>query len=291
MQLTILEPFVGENPIDFGIIKTDRLEAAHIHSTMGFEHQRLLDPGHQAALVDLMNNGEFLDGSQITMAVNGDGVLHLVDGQHRLAAFSSSDIESMEWAVRVIRDGRPDAAYAYLDATTKKRPGTVIGEALGFSDCPTQAVTAAGFALEYQIPKGYRLPGDTKAVPLRDKIKYVREHRGVFSRIRLLIDQAVQGGTMTKRQGRMLSAARSLPVIVETFETHGGVKYWDDFFAGSIPMAAEVYERLQGKPAKGPATWASRVLSCAWNDRDKDTFKVAVKGDLLVKETPLVIRK
>ena len=52
MQLTILAPFVGENPVDFGIIKTDRLEAAHIHSKMGFENQRLLDTGHQAALVD-----------------------------------------------------------------------------------------------------------------------------------------------------------------------------------------------------------------------------------------------
>ena len=220
-----------------------------------------------------MNNGEFLEGSQLTLAINGSGMLHLVDGQHRLAAFASSDLESMEWSVRVVRDGRPDAAYAYLDATTKKRPGTVIGEALGFRDCPAQAITAAGFALEYQIPKGYRLPGNTKAVPLRDKIRYVQDRRDVLSACRM-IDQAVQGSTMTKRQGRMLSAARSLPVIVETFDTHKGGKFWDDFFAGSIPMAAEVYERLQGKPAKGPATWASRVLACLWNDQDKEAVKV-----------------
>ena len=291
MQLTILEPFVGENPIDFGIIKTDRLEAAHIHCKMGFEDQRMLDVKHRAALVDLMNNNEFLSGSQITMASNGDGTLHLVDGQHRLAAFASSDLDSMEWAVRVLRDSSPDAAYAYLDATTKKRPGTVVGDALGFKDCPSQAITAAGFALEYQIPKGYRLPSDTRAVPLRHKIKYVRKHRAVFAKIKTLILQAVEGGTMTRKQGRMMQSARALPVMVETYTTHEGVKFWDSFFAGNFALSAEAYERLQSKPSKAPTTWASRVLACAWNDRDNDVLKVGVKGDLLVKETPLVIRK
>ena len=197
MNLTLLEPFTGETCKDDGIIKTDRIEATHIYKHMGFEDQRALDAKHVATLVDLMNNGEFLGRSQISMASNGDGGLHLVDGQHRLAAFADSDLDSMEWSLRVIRDNRPDAAYAYLDATTKKRPGTVVGDALGFKDCPSQSITAAGFSLEYQIPKGYRLPfGNTKTVPLRDKIKYVREHRGELARIKTLIDQAVDGKTI-----------------------------------------------------------------------------------------------
>ena len=115
-------------------INLTREEAQLIVDYHGFEHQRDLDWGHIAHLADLMHNDEFLGISQLSFAVNGDGLLRLVDGNHRLHAAieywaKSDNDEVIPFTAQVLAQS-PSEAYAQLDSAVKVRSSAVIGTAL-----------------------------------------------------------------------------------------------------------------------------------------------------------------
>ena len=301
----VLYPFQEEDRRS-GNVTLTRETAFAIVEDMGFERQRHADLSHVANLKEQMDAGDWFPPSTLTFAINGDGRLWLVDGQHRLRAFveharardmaAGDDAEptAMAWHVEVV-DGSPAEAYAALDSVARNRSGAVIGEALALPVPPRLlrvAISAAAKALAYSglkaeetfpAPPGRKTPKVVrKRMPIRLSRDYINSRKAAYAAMgEVLADAGPKG---ERDVAGHLARARVLPVCLETL--HAVPEEADAFWRaivtgqdtdGRWPVVQELRMALaEGDTRKtyGAVSFRARMCAAAWNARAGGAFIV-----------------
>ena len=281
--------------------------AGAIVEGMGFERQRHADLSHIANLKEQMDAGDWFPPSTLTFAINGDGRLWLVDGQHRLRAFveharvrdmaAGSDAEptAMPWHVEVV-EGSPAEVYAALDSVARNRSGAVIGEALALPVPPRLlrvAISAAAKALAYSGLQAREtfpaLPGKKggprevrKRMPIRMSRGYIDSRKAAYAAMGEVM--AAAGPKGERDIAGHLARARVLPVCLETL--HAAPEEADAFWRaivtgqdtnGRWPVVQELRVALaEGDTRKtyGAVSFRARMCAAAWNARNGGVFNV-----------------
>lgn len=280
-----------EDGKSFDKIQLTGEEAQLILDERGFENQRVRDINHVLDLQTMMDNGDWKGETLLTFAKNGDGRIHLVDGQHRLAAFveharKQDDDTTMGFLINVV-DDVPFEVYAHLDAMQKKRPAAVVAEALGLSvhrDLLKVCLSAAAYAMRYSGFTLKRKIGERNAsgnVPYRNRRQYLEMRKSALERAGKLLD--LQGGGDAARAiKKYLTQSRVLPVVLETLnaESDEGFDFWTGVIVATDNSSA-VQGNLQtclmqgfGKVHPASVSFRARMCASAWNNRN-GTFKVS----------------
>ena len=199
-----------------------------------FENNRLADNGHIDELADMMVNGQWVGRTKLTIAMDGDGVPYLVDGQHRLRAFRAAALRGMEdpmpATLELITDFAPKEAYALLDSAQKKRSPAVIAVALELpvSNVPLlrASLSAGKWALKYagmtvtRPLSVFDEDGSPREIEMKDRVsfrgaarEYVMDRRKEFATLGAIMDAAKP---RDRRICAILRGARVLPVVLET---------------------------------------------------------------------------
>ncbi|MDE2788733.1 MAG: hypothetical protein OXL37_19040 [Chloroflexota bacterium] len=274
-------------------------DADQIIQTMNFERQRDAEKGHIGMLSDMMTNGEWAAGSQITFAFKDDGTPSLADGQHRLLAASQSGWCG-DWNVRILWKGLTSSIqgiYPLLDAHAKKRPAAVIGRALGLTGLSNtmqgKIISAAELQNKWREGRGYTLPIHCKIPPVRDNIDRANERLQSFR----AVDTLLQNGSVSSPVRGKLYAANILAIIVETFAECGSEEagaFWRDVATQGSGTAEWLRNTLLTKKpnrAKGsPGLFFPRAAATAWNSwQASKQPKMVYDKPLAVEQTTLVI--
>ena len=274
--IPILDPLF-EEPTDGTIVTGDLVmltskDATNIVDRMGFEGQRQADGPHIGMLADMMVNGEFSPGSQITFAIDAAGAPHLVDGQHRLLAAARAEWDGL-WHVRVMWGDTQDATgvYALLDGTQKKRPPAVIGKALGLTGIgeKMQAVCISSARYQNTWRSDYALPQSCKVPPIRDNISRAKEFLPQLADAERVLG-AVNISTPARRK---LMSSMVLAVIVETLAgaPEEAMSFWRSVGSNGDGIAGQLRDTLiEGKPTKASQYYNARLAAHAWNQRKSD---------------------
>ena len=258
---------------------------------IAFERQRDADNKHILMLADMMREGEWAQGSQITFSINDKGKAKLVDGQHRLRAAQSANWEG-QWHLRMLGgEFRPADTYVLLDAHAKKRPEGVIGRALGFGELnPSMqlaVISAAKFQNQWRTE--YKEPNGCSRPPVRHNIARVHERMPFFLQAQDLLATGSGGSAATKRK---LMGGQMLAIVVETLatDTNGDAPdFWHEVTSHGNGRAGELRDRLlQKAPAKAGAFYMARLVASGWNQRDNAKLHVGNKN-VPVERTSLVI--
>ena len=289
-----------------GDLHVDEISAAQAFDLLArtnFEKNRLADRAHIDDLADMMASGQWVGRTLLTIAVNGDGIPYLVDGQHRLRAFQEAVLrgrtEPLPVVLQRITDHAPREAYALLDSAMKKRSPGVIGVALEIPirnpGLLKQALSAGRWAMRYAgiveertvrvwdvahgvdaEPQEFELTG---RVSYRGAAReYVQDRIQQFSTLSKLLDDT------TKRDTRIVSVmrgARVVPILVETLaaDPDRASRMWRGVLQGvdADLVATVLRERLLEKAPAGTArgfSEKSRFVAAAWNsliNRGPDT--------------------
>ena len=280
-----------------GIFSTDLSPGeARAFLDTSFERQRLADPKHIGTLADMMQNSEWLPGEQLTFVVENDKPI-LVDGQHRLRAAIEANWTGL-WCIRVIHSESPQGAYVLLDTNQKKRPPSVIGEALGFEGLSPKAqqnvIAAAKYQNDWRRGQDYELPKLCSVPPVRDNVARARERLPQFQQADLIIQR---NGNPRVRQ--TLRTSKIFAVLAEVLVNGGeeAVYYVTEVAGSGGGIAQEVREELREKSPKRKAAgqkslssyFAPRVAAMGWNQRDKSSLSWNYKDPLPVSGTSLII--
>ena len=288
------EPPPGRTGVTLSEVMLTPAEADRVIATMGFEWQRDMDWVHARMLADMMANGEFAAGSQLTFAFDEEGAPKLVDGQHRLRAAVNADWTST-WNVRVVWDGQVQDAqglYVLLDGYQKKRSPAVMGRALGLEALHVRMQGVAMATARYQNlwSSDYVQPDGCAQPPIRDNVARVRERMAAF----IEADEILNLSRTSSQAKRKLTTGQVLAVIVETLATDkdGEAKeFWTSVATSGDGIAGKLREDLiAGKPSRTGALYVPRLVAMAWNQRGAEKIRRAPSGkSLAVKGTALVI--
>ena len=287
-----------------GVVDLTAKDAARIVEHMGFENQRRADRTHVANLKNYMEDGEWIEPSNIVFSANGDGRLRLVDGQHRLRAFieyatdcdlraaDGADPVTFKWSVTVT-DANPANAYAALDSVGRNRSSAVIGEALGLAVPSTlmgAALPSARRALAYMgvenrvrvhdVKDGARDEASVKQthalIPMSEVRDYLTSRSAAYTAMgRALAELA---GRDEKAVAAKLKQVRQLPVCIETIHAFGGEaeEYWGAVIKGATRderwhNISEVRGYLLAGPTRlgrpGSASYRARMCALGWMRR------------------------
>ena len=297
-----LDPLFAETPGDGTEVTTEKVylsaeDAGQIVQTMNFERQRDADIGHIGMLSDMMTNGEWAAGSQITFAFKDDGNPSLADGQHRLLAASQSGWGG-DWNVRILWKGLPSSIqgiYPLLDAHAKKRPAAVIGRALGLTGLSNtmQGKIISAAELQNKWRTDYTLPIGCKTPPVRDNIDRANERLQSFRSV----DTLLQNGSVSSPVRSKLYAANILAIIVETFAECGSEEaaaFWRDVAtqgSGTTEWLRNTLLTKKPSRAKGsPGLFFPRAAATAWNSWQAGKQpKMVYDKPLAVEQTTLAI--
>ena len=276
-------------------IDIDDAMADEILRKANFENNRLADNSHIDDLADMMVNGQWVGRTKLTIAMDGDGVPHLVDGQHRLRAFRAAVLRGMEdpmpVTLELITDFAPKEAYALLDSAQKKRPPAVIAVAL---ELPVTNVhllraclSAGKWALKYadmtvtRTLGVYDQDGSAREIEMKDRVsfrgaarEYVMDRQKEFAALGAIMDAAKP---RDRRICAILRGARVLPVVLETLAASPPLanKLWSDVVhgVGVGELATSTREKLlERAPERTPRAVSekARFAAVAWNTvRDK----------------------
>ena len=269
-----------------GVVELSGLDAYRI-AEEGFERQRHADKGHVAALADLMEHDEW-HGSSMLLFCRQNGKIVLVDGQHRLRAYHESVARGAPervWVAQIV-EGIPEDVYASLDALQKKRPNSVVGEALGFDGLNPRLVRScmgiANQALAYRIEEpGFPVPElETMAGkarmqhPQRDRRAYVNSRYGAFRALSGAVD--VKTDRAGARTRSVLLTVRVGPIVVETLhhEPDTALPFWSSVVSGTHPdgMIPDQAQQVRDicllaipPRATRPALYKAREIARQWN--------------------------
>ena len=266
-------------------------EASAILERFSFERQRYADFRHIGMLADMMRNGEFVEGSQLTFCTNGGGRHVLIDGQHRLRASVMADME-MSWAIRALSGGgTPEGWYVLLDGQMKNRPASVVGRAVGFQNITgAMAASVIGAAsIQNRWDTEYTLPPGCSKPPTRDNISRVHSRLGSFR---------VADGLLASAKGpikRKLFSAQILAIFAETLagaeDSAAAQAFWSATLQGRTELGLELRDKIiAGAPTKAPQTYMARLVASFWNQRESTKkARVFIRGPLAVDTTTLEI--
>ena len=110
--------------------------AQQILDRFNYANQRRISPPHVAKLAHEMTSGVWTPGSQIAFGVMPDQRVHLVNGQHRLAAVVQAQV-SIEFQLLLIPCATLDdlhALYYRFDAVQRSRTTEVVLQSVGVAD-------------------------------------------------------------------------------------------------------------------------------------------------------------
>ena len=298
-----LNPLFAEDPEDGVEVTTELVylsaeDAGEIVQSMNFERQRDADWRHIGMLSDMMTNGEWAAGSQITFAFKDDDSPSLADGQHRLQAANQSGWSGY-WDVRILWKGLPRhirGIYPLLDAHAKKRPASVIGRSLGLTGLSNtmQGKIISAAELQNKWRTDYSLPLSCKTPPVRDNIDRAQTRLQHFREA----DALLQHGSVSSPVRGKLYAANILAIIVETLAECEGEEantFWQEVATQGSGTAEWLRNMLLTKRpsrAKGsPGLFLPRAAATAWNSwHSGKQPKMVYDKDLGIDKTALVIR-
>ena len=260
-----------------------------------YEHQRSLDTKHVADLADVMKQGEWLpEAATLMFAVNGDGRLRLVDGQHRLNAYSKAmedeSVEPFEWAMQVVI-GDASTVYGRLDALAKKRTASVVAHTVGLHEGMQSLVgvcfSAANFGMIYlnggaSAYTYQRIPGakpQPMTTPYRDREKWVKDRLSEF----LTAAGLMQKVPAVYRPARtVLKNARVLPLMIETLRHDSEAEArWRSLLHEGMPPDLFSTMTVKRQDERGHAWLRPRRIAAAWSGQ-----KIPARSD---KGAPVVI--
>ena len=243
-----------------------------------YENQRALDLKHVADLADVMKQGEWLpEAATLMFALNGDGRLRLVDGQHRLNAYrvglEDESVEPFIWAMQVVT-GDASTVYGRLDALAKKRTASVVANTVGLHEGMQSLISvcfsAANFGMIYlnggaSAYTYQRIPGakpQPRTVPYRDRERWVKDRLAQF----LTVAGLMQKVPAVYRAARtVLRNARVLPLMVETlrYDSEAEARWRSLLHEGMPPdLFSPITVRRQDE--KGRAWLHPRRIAAAW---------------------------
>ena len=292
----VLDPIFEEpqdgSGVSIGEVLLTPEDAKSVLDSMSFERQRDADPTHFGMLADMMINGEFAAGSQLTFAFQSDGSPRLVDGQHRLRAAILADWTD-KWNVRVMWNPVQDAGgmYVLLDGYQKRRPPAVIGRALGLSDLHDrmQGVAIATARYQNQWRRDYEPPLMCKFPPIRDNISRVKDRLPHF----LEADQILNLDRTSAKARRKMTTAHVLAIMVETLACspdEEAREFWTAVASNGDGVAGELRDTLiAGKPPRSGALFVPRLVAQAWNNRHGDKLRRDNQRVIKVDRTTLEI--
>ena len=298
LEPLFLEPGDGSG-VNGEMLKLTREEMDYIVSEMGFERQRDADNNHIGMLKDMIVNGEWAPGSQITFAINANGLPKLVDGQHRLRAAAEAGWEGV-WNIRAVFGDRQDArsSYTILDSSQKKRSLAVIGRAHGLQGMSDRMQGAALPASKYQNDwrPDYQRPEGCRYPPVRDNLARLDARLDAIREA----DKILTAGGVSVQTARKLYGAMVLAVVVETIHCDEEGEACD-FWAAVVGRGEGVPEYLRnallaGRQPKASQFHNPRVAGLAWNKRDavwtdqsRPPFQLPKRGSINVQGTTLEI--
>ena len=257
---------------------------------MFFNRQRAVIPGHVGMLADLMINGQFRAGSQITFALNDIGNLVLVDGQHRLQAAVTANWTA-KWSIRVLWNDPAKNAYIVMDTSVRQRSAAVIGKAVGYDGLSNRAQNAIIAAARYQNlwRSEYQMPVLCNTPPVLDNVARANERLDAF----LAADPIINEKHATTQIKRRLATPMVMAIMTETLYAlpDEAVSFWTNVANNGRGVAGELKDALiEGRPTKAAANYIPRLAAHAWNQRDSEArIRREHRRPLRVEYTTLVI--
>lgn len=271
-----------------GVVELSGQEAFTL-AEAGFERQRHADRGHVAALADLMEHDEW-HGSSMLLFCRQNGGIVLVDGQHRLRAYHEAikrGASERVWVAQIV-EGIAEDVYASLDALQKKRPNSVVGEALGFEGLAADVVRScmgiANQSLAYRAEQpGFpvtelrTMPGLARTQhPQRHRRAYINSRYGAFRALSEVVDSKRKGDRAGTRTKNVLLTVRVGPIVVETLhrEPDTALPFWSAAVSGTHPdgLIPEHAQQVRDiaclevpRAAKKRSHYKAREIARQWN--------------------------
>ena len=257
----------------------------------GFDDQRDLDWAHVKHLSMLMESGEWVGSSLLSFSVNGDGILRLVDGHHRLRAVidymmstQADTIMPIRFSAQALTRHSAGEAYAQLDSAQKVRDGAVIGKALKLPvprEVLKAALSIAKQALIYSdYDRNMVLHADNKVIkaPIRyaEQVAYVNRRRAEYG----FLAEIIRATGRSTGLARFLTGAKMAPVVIETLAANktDSMPYWIGVANGKESTAGqfareEFFNHLTQDRAR--PGWRPFMFALCWLHRhESDTDKL-----------------
>lgn len=266
-------------------------EAATTLDLFRYQRQRKTIKGRVGMIADLMRNGGFWEGSQITFALDAQGRMTLGDGQHRLEAAAQAQWNGT-WDVRVMWQVPAEQFYITMDTTVAPRSNANIANAVGYDQLSprvrNQVLNVARWLntrrTDYQLPEWCTTP------PVEHNIRMANERLDALEQV----DQIVNDPRATTQIRNRLTAAPVMAIMTETIHTTSdeAVAFWNEVATGGSNLIARTLAAIliEGKPHRAPGNYIARMVALAWNQRkSRGQLRREIRNPIKVDETILVI--
>ena len=265
-------------------------DAREILDKMGYDRQRNVSMRHVGALADMMMNGQWVPGGQITFTLTNGGRIVLVDGQHRLKAAVIANWSGV-WCIRAIWNKAAEDIYTTMDTSFKERTAANIGKSLGLDQFSPRMQNLIIQAAAYQNiwRSDYQLPKFCYKPPVRDNVQRVNDRMDSF----MMADAIVGNQRATPQIKGRLAVPMAVAVVAETFHANPeeAKEFWTSVVTNGDGVAAELRDRLiERRPLMAAANFTPRLVACGWNQRrTARQLRLENRNDLKVQQTTLVI--
>lgn len=277
----------------------DAAMAAKLRTEAHYERQRPIAENHVFRLANEIENGHFIEGTQIHICELGRKQA-VVNGNHTLEAIMTGDTPVvLSFLYTKVKDEEEIARiYANHDIGKARNWAAAIKAAGMFDemDANQQFISAYGSALmpilsNFQHLSGNRNPASVTAKLSRDlRIDAMREYRPYAELYHLAVRQGRQ---------RLQSALRRQAVFavgLETFKAQPSiaVEFWegiakDDGLRKNDPrklLMDDLLDRVAAGQQKG---YQARIVACAWNaffeGREVNYLRVPPGSPFILKGT------
>ena len=241
-------------------------DALNVVTQAGVVNRININWSHVGMLADMMQQREWLSGSQISLLMTDIGQAHLVDGNHRLYAAHAAGFTG-KWTVRCIWDNEQSAEDVYQDLNALQEPHSddVIGRALGYDQLSVKMqeimITVGRYMLQWDT--GYQLPELCHTPPIRDIVARIRARLGAFEQA----DEMLQEPGVTEDHKSKVATPMVIAVVVETIAVapEEAVSFWRAVFTNGDGIAGQLRQKLLGpRPSTSGEYYEARLAVHAW---------------------------
>ena len=267
-------------------------EAAATLDLFRYQRQRKPARGRMGMIADLMRNGGFWEGSQITFALDAQGRMTLVDGQHRLGAAVQAQWDGT-WHVRIMWQVPAERFYITMDSTGSPRSNANIANAVGYDHLSarvrSQALDVARWLNTWRTD--YQLPDLCTTPPVDHNIQMANERLEALEQV----DRIINDRRATTKIRNRLSSPPVIAIMAETIHATSdeAVAFWTEVAtSGQNPIARTLATVLiEGRPRRAPGNYIARMVARAWNQRrNTGRLRREIHNPIKVDGTILVIR-
>ena len=252
-------------------------DALDVVTQAGVVNRNDIDWSHVGMLADMMQQSEWLSGSQISLLMTDTGQPHLVGGNHRLYAAHAAGFTG-KWVIRCIWDNEQSAEDVYQDLNPIQKPqgDDVIGRALGHDQLSVKMqeimITVGRYTLQWDT--GYQLPELCHTPPIRDIVARIQARLGAFEQA----DEMLQEPGVTEDHKSKIATPMVMAVVVETIalEPEEAVRFWRAVFTNGDGIAGQLRQKLLGaRPSTSGEYYEARLAVHAWEQHSsRSTLQV-----------------